>query len=117
MNPQQERERGLIRMMQQNQVRAIRDFGMAGGGTGAARNIVEQVVGFYGDPPPFTQVNNHNNIRMAEVEEVMKQRHLNKNERARYHLPKPDWKETPKGEVCKNSSSLEVEDIISKHGT
>lgn len=49
------------------------------------------------------------------VKELMKQRHLHKYERDALHKPNPDWKETPVGEVLYNSSSLVVEDIISKY--
>lgn len=44
----------------------------------------------------------------------LKQQHLNGGEREAYHKPLNDWKETPKGEVCINASSLPVDDIVSK---
>jgi len=52
---------------------------------------------------------------MNDIAGVMKERHLSKSERAAYHQPKNDWKESPKGDVCKNASTLEVEDIITKY--
>lgn len=55
------------------------------------------------------------NTQEIELKELMKQRHLQKYERDALHKPKPDWKETPVGEVLYNSSSLVVEDIISKY--
>lgn len=61
------------------------------------------------------RINRRNQIDMSQVEEVMKVRHLNKGERDMYHQPKPDWHDTPKGDMCKNACVLEVEDIIRKH--
>ncbi len=45
----------------------------------------------------------------------MKKRHLRKNERDIIHNPKRDWISTGKGEVCRSSSVLEVDDLIAKH--
>lgn len=118
MNPQEERERELFRVMRREMHpqadTQIIGVGV-GGGNGRVGTIADMVGVFDGEVPRIVQFNNHNNNYMSEIEETMKQRHLSKNERARLHQPKPDWKETPKGEVCKNSSTLEVEDIISKH--
>jgi hypothetical protein len=55
------------------------------------------------------------NTQEIGLKELMKQRHLHKYERDSLHKPKSDWKETPVGEVLHNSSSLAVEDIISKY--
>lgn len=44
--------------------------------------------------------------------EILKKRHLNKNERQAYHKPKRDWELTNKGEVCKSACSLVVDDLV-----
>ena len=51
----------------------------------------------------------------AGLEQVLKERHLTRSERSVYHQPRPDWKESSRGDVCKNASTLEVEDIITKY--
>jgi len=43
----------------------------------------------------------------------LKERHLNENERRCLHKPKSDYIETSKGEECRNSSSLNVSDLVS----
>lgn len=89
--------------------------GNAGGAGGTTRGMAGSGVFIPIDEGmPISRPNNNQEV-MAEVTEVMKVRHLSKNERAHYHRPKADWKESPKGEVCKSSCTLEVEDIISRH--
>lgn len=56
-----------------------------------------------------------NTFNMSDVEETLKVRHLSRDERRSLHQPLPDWKESPKGDVCKNACTLEVDDIIGKH--
>ena len=63
---------------------------------------------------PF-DLEDSNEQLMSSVEETLKVRHLTKHEREGLHQPARDWKETPKGDVCKNACTLEVEDILSKH--
>ena len=63
---------------------------------------------------PF-DLEDSNEQLMSSVEETLKVRHLTKHEREGLHKPARDWKETPKGDVCKNACTLEVEDILSKH--
>ena len=46
------------------------------------------------------------------LKDVMKKRHLNKDERQVYHKPTPDWVLTPSGEVCKSACHLVVDDLI-----
>lgn len=46
----------------------------------------------------------------------MKERHLNQDERAAKHNPATDWREYKRGEKCFNASSLDVSDIVTKHG-
>lgn len=66
---------------------------------------------------PFSQdfTRDYDEQTMSDIAVVMKERHLSKSERQAYHQPKNDWKESPKGDVCKNASTLEVEDIITKY--
>lgn len=42
----------------------------------------------------------------------LKKSHLSRDMRSMMHKPKSDWYETPKGEVCKNASTLVIDDII-----
>lgn len=43
---------------------------------------------------------------------VLKKRHLTKEERQAYHMPRKDWELTGKGEVCKSTCSLVVDDLV-----
>ena len=52
-----------------------------------------------------------------DTKSIMKKRHLNRDERRLLHKPAPDYIQTPHGEVLRSTSSLEVDDIISKHIT
>ena len=45
--------------------------------------------------------------------EMLKQRHLTKDERLALHKPKPDWVLTGGGEVCRSTCVLEVDDLLS----
>lgn len=46
------------------------------------------------------------------LEEKMKERHLNGAERRRAHKPKSDWRQSGRGEVCRNASSLPIDDLV-----
>ena len=61
----------------------------------------------------FPEQPNPNNI-MDNIKNLIKVRHLTHDERHAFHKPLNDWKETPKGEVCFNSSSIQVDDIVKK---
>lgn len=56
---------------------------------------------------------NRNKNRMVDTK-LFKKRHLSKEERDAYHAPASDWCESPRGEVCKNASTLDVTDILAK---
>lgn len=49
---------------------------------------------------------------LEKAKETMKKRHLSKNERERLHNPKRDWLMTGKGEICRSSSVLVVDDLV-----
>lgn len=49
---------------------------------------------------------------LEKAKEIMKKRHLSKNERERLHNPKRDWLMTGKGEICRSSSVLVVDDLV-----
>jgi hypothetical protein len=51
---------------------------------------------------------------LKDLKKELKKRHLNKQERDAFHNLKSDWCESPRGDVCKNASSLEIDDIVSK---
>ncbi len=53
-----------------------------------------------------------NNIVIEEG--LMKKRHLNQDERRVTHKPKSDYIESPRGDACRNTASLDVSDIVVK---
>lgn len=46
------------------------------------------------------------------IDNLMKKRHLNQDERRLLHKPKSDWESTVRGDVCKSANTLTVDDII-----
>lgn len=50
-----------------------------------------------------------------DIINLMKHRHLTKNERDALHKPTSDWTDTVRGDRLKSFSSLQVDDIISKY--
>lgn len=90
-------------LVEQEQVRQMSELLQAARRTGIGRAV-----------NPFDLEDNNEQL-MSDVEETLKVRHLTKYEREGLHQPARDWKETPKGDVCKNACTLEVEDILSKH--
>lgn len=49
------------------------------------------------------------------TKEILKQRHLNREERQIFHRPAPDWVQTQHGEVNRSACSLVVDDLVSKY--
>lgn len=90
-------------LVEQEQVRQMGELLQAARRTGIGRGV-----------NPFYLEDNNEQL-MSEIDEVLKVRHLTRHEREGLHQPARDWKETPKGDVCKNACTLEVEDILSKH--
>ena len=50
-----------------------------------------------------------------QLKVTLKKRHLKKNERDAYHQPEDDWCESKKGDVCRSSFTLDLDDILEKH--
>ena len=48
------------------------------------------------------------------MDNIIKCRHLNQDERNQYHLPAPDWQECSRGEELRHSTTLEISDILTK---
>ena len=71
--------------------------------------------GFSDEGGLTTNTEQINMTQESSIKKLMKQRHLTKGERDTLHRPLNDWKETPRGEVCINASSLPLEDILTKH--
>ena len=42
--------------------------------------------------------------------------HLTRNQREMLHRPSSDWKECKRGEKCFNAITLDLDDILHKHG-
>jgi hypothetical protein len=55
------------------------------------------------------------NKKDEDLKALMKLKHLNRMERLALHKPQSDWVEGPAGEVCRNTESLVVSDIIKKY--
>lgn len=51
----------------------------------------------------------------AMLTETLKVRHLEKNERERYHRPDSDWKQVERGETCFSAVTVEFGDILVKY--
>lgn len=52
--------------------------------------------------------------RLTKLKETLKARHLNRDERQKFHLPSSDYCQSPKGEIKKSATTLEVADLIQK---
>lgn len=75
------------------------------------RNVDPELVAFDSPSDIFEAVETPS-MPMPLDCEILKKRHLNKNERQAYHKPKRDWELTNKGEVCKSACSLVVDDLV-----
>lgn len=83
---------------------------MSGTG-GSIRFNVQPIPVDFSDDNPYASTPRD----MESIKKEMKTRHLTRSERDALHNPETDWIQTPRGEVCKNACSLEVEDIITKY--
>lgn len=76
------------------------------------QRVAEALV-FDGELPPLNAKPKHN--KNDALKDTLKNRHMNKRERDMYHKPHNDWTETKRGDVCKSSYTLEINDILKKH--
>lgn len=66
------------------------------------------------DPPPAVNTTHHLNKDMKPTKK--KSKHYTQEERQLMHNPVPDFVQSKRGEILKNSCTLDISDIINKHG-
>lgn len=54
-------------------------------------------------------------VNLEDIKQTMKKRHLDRDERQLLHKPDTDWVATKRGDKCRNSVTLEIEDIVRKY--
>lgn len=64
---------------------------------------------------PFTRIRKSKPMDTEKIKEVLKERHLNGDERRFYHKPDSDWKASDSGEKFISACTLEVKDLLEKH--
>ena len=50
----------------------------------------------------------------TKLKETLKARHLSRDERQMFHRPNSDYCQSPKGEIKKSATTLEVADLVQK---